>query len=87
MMSHPPLALPSEKSLCDGNTAARLSIFNILPENSHRKRRQEILTGTAAGPLSTKYVHGLWITMWMSHQLPATLQSLAHCPISRQRNL
>ena len=34
--------------------------------------------------VSTKDVHGLWITMWMSDQYHSTSQHLTHCPIDRQ---
>jgi hypothetical protein len=36
--------------------------------------------------LSTKDVHGMWITMWMSDQYHAVPQHLTHCPIGRQHN-
>ena len=36
--------------------------------------------------LSTKDVHGMWITMWMSEQYHAVPEHLTHCPIGRQHN-
>ena len=36
--------------------------------------------------VSTKGVHGVWITMWMSDQCHAVPQHLTHCTIGRQHN-
>ena len=36
--------------------------------------------------VSTKDVHGMWITMWMSKQYHAVPEHPAHCPIGRQHN-
>jgi hypothetical protein len=36
--------------------------------------------------VSTKGVHGVWITMWMSDQYHAVSEYPAHCPIGRQHN-
>lgn len=36
--------------------------------------------------VSTKHVHGLWITMWMSGQYHVETAHLTDCPIGRQYN-
>ena len=55
-------------------------------EAPQRKRRQRVRTSASALSMSTKDVHGLWITMWMSDQYHAVPQHLTHCPIGRQHN-
>jgi hypothetical protein len=56
-------------------------------EAPRRKRRQGVRTLLSPLSVSTKDVHGMWITMWMSDQYNAVPQHLTHCPIGRQHNL
>lgn len=40
----------------------------------------------STGSVSTKHVHGLWITMWMSGQYNVGTAHHTDCPIGRQSN-
>jgi len=62
-------------------------IFHRHPHtSSRRKRRHGVRTLAPPLSVSTKDVHGMWITMWMSDQYHAAPQHLTHCPIGRQHN-
>src|SRR5580765_1429532 len=50
------------------------------------KGRQRGRAFTPSRSVSTKGVHGVWITMWMSDQCHAVPQHLTHCTIGRQHN-
>jgi len=50
------------------------------------KGRQRGRTLAPSLSVSTKGVHGVWITMWMSDQCYAVPQHLTHCTIGRQHN-
>ena len=67
--------------------AALRQVFLRHPHKSPRRKRRRGLR-TLAPPLSvsTKDVHGVWITMWISDQYHAVPQHLTHCPIGRQHN-
>lgn len=56
-------------------------------ETPRRERPQWGRPLALPSSVSTKDVHGMWITMWMSDQCHAVPQCLTHCPIDRQRNL
>ena len=56
------------------------------PKVARRNRREGVRAWASTFSVSTKDVHGLWITMWMSDQYDAVPQHLTHCPVGRQHN-
>jgi hypothetical protein len=68
------------------NIALRQIFRHLLHKSPRRKWRQRVWQLPPPLTLSTKDVHGMWITMWMSDQYHAVPQHLTHCPIGRQHN-
>lgn len=68
------------------NDSLRQAFRRYPHEVPHRRRRWRVRKVPSSPSLSTKDVHGLWVTMWMSDQYHGTPQHLTHCPIGRQCN-
>jgi len=64
------------------------TVINAVSVGKHRRNKApENQRMTAIISVSTKYVHGLWITMWMNHHLLVELVGFTHCLIRSHRKL